>query len=250
MFDIGLPELMIILLLGLVLLGPDRLPGVIRQVTGVVRKLRSSYGDALATFKDQLGDVQGDIDAIRGEISSIQGEFRSTAEDVQKDVEKVEGEVKSAGVEIQRDLDKTTKEAAGTRPDQIGAETSAPPLAVTTETSPRPNLSDRGAAWTPQGAQAGSGSPVQQDLFAGLIRSLKVRLGDDWLSRAGGNLSGPRHARRAKKRQCSAGHCGFGAHLGGYAPKHASRWQPANHRDGQGLPRAHAPMPVWLCRYR
>ena len=181
MFDIGLPELMIILLLGLVLLGPDRLPGVIRQVTGVVRKLRSSYGDALATFKDQLGDVQGDIDAIRGEISSIQGEFRSTAEDVQKDVEKVEGEVKSAGAEIQRDLDKTTKEAAGTRPDQIGAETSAPPLAVTTETSPRPNLSDRGAAWTPQGAQAGSGSPVQQDLFAGLIRSLKVRLGDDWL---------------------------------------------------------------------
>ena len=181
MFDIGLPELMIILLLGLVLLGPDRLPGVIREVTGVVRKLRSSYGDALATFKDQLGDVQGDIDAIRTEMSSIQGDFRSTAEDVQKDVEKVESEVKTAGVEIQRDLDKTTKEAAGTRPDQIGAETSAPPLAVTTETSQRTNLRDRGAAWTPQGAQAGSGSPVQQDLFAGLIRSLKVRLGDDWL---------------------------------------------------------------------
>ncbi len=181
MFDIGLPELMIILLLGLVLLGPDRLPGVIRQVTGVVRQLRSSYGDALATFKDQLGDVQGDIDAIRTEMSSIQGEFRSTAEDVQKDVEKVESEVKTAGVEIQRDLDKTTKEAAGTRPDQIGAEASAPPPAVTTETSPRPNLSDRGAAWTPQGAQSGGGSPVQQDLFAGLMRSLKARLGDDWL---------------------------------------------------------------------
>ena len=80
MFDIGLPELMIILLLGLVLLGPDRLPGVIRQVTGVIRQLRSSYGDAMATFKDQLGDVQGDIDAIRTEMSSIQGEFRSTAE--------------------------------------------------------------------------------------------------------------------------------------------------------------------------
>ena len=181
MFDIGLPELMIILLLGLVLLGPDRLPGVIRQVTGVVRQLRSSYGDALATFKDQLGDVQGDIDAIRTEMSSIQGEFRSTAEDVQKDVEKVESEVKTAGVDIQRDLDKTTKEAAGTRPDQVGAEASAPPPAVSAETSPRPNLSDRGAAWTPQGAQAGGGSPVQQDLFAGLIRSLKVRLGDDWL---------------------------------------------------------------------
>lgn len=181
MFDIGLPELMIILLLGLVLLGPDRLPGVIRQVTGVIRQLRSSYGDAVATFKDQLGDVQEDIDAIRGEISSIQGEVRSTAEDVQKDVQQVESEVKTAGEEIQRDLDQTAKEAAGTRPDQVGAEANAPPAVAASAASARPNLSERGAAWTPQAGQTGGGSPVQQDLFAGLMRSLQARLGDDWL---------------------------------------------------------------------
>ncbi len=181
MFDIGLPELMIILVLGLVLLGPDRLPGVIRQVTGVIRQLRSSYGDAIATFKDQLGDVQGDITAIRDEISSIQGEVRSTAEDVQKDVEEVEGEVKTASADIEKGLQATAAEAAATRPDQVGAEANAPPPAAAAETSPRANLSDRGAAWTPQGAQAGGGSPVQQDLFAGLMRSLKARLGDDWL---------------------------------------------------------------------
>ncbi len=181
MFDIGLPELMIILLLGLVLLGPDRLPGVIRQISGVVRMLRSSYGEAIATFKDQLGDVQEDIDAIRGEISSIQGEVRSTAEDVEKDVKEVESEVKTAGADIKRDLDETAKEAAATRPDQVGAEANAPPAAVPTETSSRPNLSERGAAWTPQGSQSGGGSPLQQDLFAGLMRSLKARLGEDWL---------------------------------------------------------------------
>ena len=181
MFDIGLPELMIILVLGLVLLGPERLPGVIRQFTKVVRQLRSGYRDALATFKDQLGDVQGDIDAIRNEISTIQGEVRSTAEDVQKDVQEVEGEVKTAGADIQRDLDATAKEAAGTRPDQAGAEANAPPVAPAAP-SARPKLSDRGAAWTPQGAQGGSGSPLQQDLFAGLMRSLQARLGEDWLS--------------------------------------------------------------------
>ena len=183
MFDIGLPELMIILVLGLVLLGPDRLPGVIRQVTGFIRMLRSSYGDALAVFKDQLGDVQEDIDAIRGELSSIQGEVRSTAEDVEKDVKEVESEVKTAGVEIQKDLDATAKEAAevaGTRPDQIGAEAAAPP-AVASVASPRPAMSERGAAWTPQGTQTGGGSPLQQDLFAGLMRSLQARLGEDWL---------------------------------------------------------------------
>ncbi|MDE2815199.1 MAG: hypothetical protein OXK81_00690 [Chloroflexota bacterium] len=181
MFDIGLPELMIILVLGLVLLGPDRLPGVIRQFTGFIRMLRSSYGDALAVFKDQLGDVQEDIDAIRGEISSIQGEVRSTAEDVQKDVEKVESEVKTAGADIQRGLDETAKEAGATRPDQIGAETNAPAAVPVTRTPARPTTSERGAAWTPQGAQSGGGSPLQQDLFAGLMRSLKTRLGDDWL---------------------------------------------------------------------
>lgn len=180
MFDIGLPELMIILVLGLVLLGPDRLPGVIRQFTGFIRMLRSSYGDALAVFKDQLGDVQEDIDAIRGEISSIQGEVRSTAEDVEKDVKEVEGEVKTAGADIQRGLDQTAKEAAATRPDQVGAEAGAPPVTAV-ETPARPNLSERGAAWTPQGTQTGGGSPLQQDLFAGLMRSLQARLGDDWL---------------------------------------------------------------------
>ena len=181
MFDIGLPELMIILLLGLVLLGPDRLPGVIRQIAGVVRMLRSSYSEAVATFKDQLGDVQGDIDAIRGEISSIQGEVRSTAEDVEKDVKKVESEVKTAGEDIQQELDQTAKEAAATRPDQVGAEANAPPAVAAAQTSPRPNLTERGAAWTPQAGQTGGGSPVQQDLFAGLMRSLKARLGEDWL---------------------------------------------------------------------
>lgn len=181
MFDIGLPELMIILVLGLVLLGPDRLPGVIRQITGFIRMLRSSYGDALAVFKDQLGDVQEDIDAIRGELSSIQGEVRSTAEDVEKDVKEVESEVKTAGADIQRGLDETAKEAAATRPDQVGAEANAPPPVAATETPARPNLSERGAAWTPQGTQTGGGSPLQQDLFAGLMRSLQARLGDDWL---------------------------------------------------------------------
>lgn len=188
MFDIGLPELMIILVLGLVLLGPDRLPGVIRQITGFIRMLRSSYGDALAVFKDQLGDVQEDIDAIRGEISSIQGEVRATAEDVEKDVKEVEGEVKTAGAEIQKDLDATAKEAAevaGTRPDQIGAEANAPAAVAAAETPARPKLSERGAAWTPQGGGAGGGSPLQQDLFAGLMRSLQARLGDDWLVEQG-----------------------------------------------------------------
>ncbi len=181
MFDIGLPELMIILVLGLVLLGPDRLPGVIRQFTGFIRMLRSSYGDALAVFKDQLGDVQEDIDAIRGEISSIQGEVRSTAEDVQKDVEKVESEVKTAGVDIQRGLDETAKEAGATRPDQVGAEANAPAAVAAAQTPARPAKSERGATWTPQGSQTGSGSPLQQDLFAGLMRSLQTRLGEGWL---------------------------------------------------------------------
>ncbi len=181
MFDIGLPELMIILVLGLVLLGPERLPGVIRQFTRVIRQLRSGYRDAIATFKDQLGDVQGDIDAIRNEISTIQGEVRSTAEDVQKDVEEVEGEVKTAGADIQKGLDQTAKEAAATRPDQIGAEAAAPP-AVAAATPARPSPREPGAAWTPQGAQGGGGSPVQQDLFAGLMRGLQARLGDEWLN--------------------------------------------------------------------
>ena len=42
MFDLGWPELMLIMVVALVVIGPKELPNAIRMVMGVVRKVRSA----------------------------------------------------------------------------------------------------------------------------------------------------------------------------------------------------------------
>ena len=43
MFDVGFAELFLLSLIGLLVLGPDRLPGAIRTVSLYVGKLRRSF---------------------------------------------------------------------------------------------------------------------------------------------------------------------------------------------------------------
>ena len=53
MFDIGWPELMLIMVVALIVIGPKELPGTIRTVVGLVRKARSMAAD----FQSGLSDL-------------------------------------------------------------------------------------------------------------------------------------------------------------------------------------------------
>lgn len=50
MFDIGFSELLLVLVIGLVVLGPERLPVAVRTVAGWIRTLRS----LAATVQNEL----------------------------------------------------------------------------------------------------------------------------------------------------------------------------------------------------
>lgn len=54
MFDIGFWELILISVMGLVVLGPERLPGAIRSVMAVVRKVKSSVSSVTDELKQEL----------------------------------------------------------------------------------------------------------------------------------------------------------------------------------------------------
>ncbi len=54
MFDIGFWELILISVMGLVVLGPERLPGAIRSVMAVVRKVKSSVSTVTNELKQEL----------------------------------------------------------------------------------------------------------------------------------------------------------------------------------------------------
>ena len=53
MFDIGWPELMLIMVVALVVIGPKDLPAAIRTVTTILRKVRGMAAD----FQSGLDDI-------------------------------------------------------------------------------------------------------------------------------------------------------------------------------------------------
>ena len=56
-FGIGPLELIFILIFALIFLGPERLPGAVRQIANVIRQIQKLSG----TLTQQLGDEFGDI---------------------------------------------------------------------------------------------------------------------------------------------------------------------------------------------
>lgn len=54
MFDVGFSELVLIALVALLVFGPERLPGLVREATFWLRKARSALGAAKAEIDQEL----------------------------------------------------------------------------------------------------------------------------------------------------------------------------------------------------
>ena len=73
MFDVGFAEIFLLALIGLLVLGPERLPGVARTVGGYVRKARSSWISLRKTIESELAeaDLSAPIKKTADELKQI-----------------------------------------------------------------------------------------------------------------------------------------------------------------------------------
>ena len=62
MFGIGPMEIVVLALVGLIVLGPDRLPGLARDAARMLRTLRDMSTGAREQLRDELGPEFADID--------------------------------------------------------------------------------------------------------------------------------------------------------------------------------------------
>jgi|BarGraNGADG00212_1021973.scaffolds.fasta_scaffold75863_1 sec-independent protein translocase protein TatB len=62
MFNIGPMELIVLAIVGLIVLGPDRLPGLAKDAARMIRTLRDLATGARTQLRDELGPEFADVD--------------------------------------------------------------------------------------------------------------------------------------------------------------------------------------------
>ena len=96
---IGLPELVVVLIIAVIVVGPKRVPEVAVQLARLIRRLRGYATDVTSQMRSELDELTREYEQVRKELN----EFRdSTA----RDVNRVTGEVNRAA----RDVDRTVRE--------------------------------------------------------------------------------------------------------------------------------------------
>jgi sec-independent protein translocase protein TatB len=112
MFDIGFSELVVIGIVALVVIGPERLPKVARTV-GVL------FGRLQRYVTQVKADISREMEMA--ELNKVKTEFESAARSFKTDIEskgaEVEREIREAQATIERDLDATKPPSATLEPE-------------------------------------------------------------------------------------------------------------------------------------
>ena len=114
MFNIGAGEILVVLVVAFVIVGPDDLPKVARWLGRQVRRLRTVIRDIKVEtgwneVEKEVQDIQRDIRQTARELD-ISSELRSAAAEVRGGIESTSREVRSDLDEIGRDLKKDYEE--------------------------------------------------------------------------------------------------------------------------------------------
>lgn len=76
-FGVGPLELVVIGVLALIFIGPERLPGVISQVMKTVRELRSYASQVQDELSGEFADIRQDLEGVARDMNQFAGEINS-----------------------------------------------------------------------------------------------------------------------------------------------------------------------------
>jgi len=138
MFDVGFSELIVIALVALIVIGPERLPRVARTLGALI-------GRAQRYVNDVKADIQREVDL--DELKSIRSTFQDAAKSVEQSVSQVGQDLQAAGESLNQSISATAEPEAEPAAQTLPADTSAEVAAETPAASAQLDLGlESGAA--------------------------------------------------------------------------------------------------------
>ena len=153
MFDVSLTELMVIGVVALIVIGPERLPKVARTVGHLL-------GRAQRYVNDVKSDIQREIEL--DELRKFKSEMEDAAQDVQTSLRDSESALKDPVQQLRAELDEAAREATSLTSAQAMPEaerTIVPPL-VQAPAAPEPEPAVAPASTPPIKTSSNSGTPT------------------------------------------------------------------------------------------
>ena len=108
MFDIGFSELLVIALITLVVMGPERLPETVRSISLWIGRFREAFSRARQELEQEVG-----MDEVRHQLHNekIMRDLERSKSELEQSISIAESEQKAVAKELEKSL-KTTTDAS------------------------------------------------------------------------------------------------------------------------------------------
>jgi sec-independent protein translocase protein TatB len=125
---IGYQELLLVLALLLVVVGPERLPGMAYQIGRAVRTMQGYARAVRDEFKDEIDYLDEQYKTVKGQVDEAQREMRTEQQKLNNELREVSASVDAAAALISTDPTAPQPSVTPTPETTAPAEPAKPPM--------------------------------------------------------------------------------------------------------------------------
>lgn len=128
MFDIGFAELLLIGVVGLLVVGPEQLPGAVRTVLAWVNRFRRSFDQIRTEVRRELHNDEV-LQKLKEESEQLERQVRDTTRSVEREIESLSSEARESLQPVSPTTDQlpSNTAAASTEADPAQDDKGSPP---------------------------------------------------------------------------------------------------------------------------
>lgn len=121
MIDLDVGKLILVALIALVVLGPEKLPVAARTVGAIMRRMRNGWNNVRAEVERELqvAEIKQAARSVSEHVASSKGELDATVGHLR---EELEGGVLNTEMPLTRALDKSSLNSSGHTPSSLGSQ--------------------------------------------------------------------------------------------------------------------------------